>query len=188
MPDEDPSRPDDATAESDVQELLNQIRQLDEADAVEAAQHGQTPMPLDQAATPPEPEARLEGDFLSVEEVLAEVFELKAAWVADAAQDAPLRQTPDAEAGPPSLIATTSRADPSPTVPATKPPRDWLAALLAALRLAARTLLPLLVRALASLNHPLRLLPPKVRPLVDWVAISLVFWVPVVWAIALLAG
>jgi hypothetical protein len=31
----------------------------------------------------------------------------------------------------------------------------------------------------------MRLLPPSLRYVMDWVALSLIFWVPIVWAIAL---
>ncbi len=43
----------------------------------------------------------------------------------------------------------------------------------------------ILIEVLAILGYPLRFVPPSVRPLVDWVALSLVFWVPIVWVIAL---
>ncbi len=42
-----------------------------------------------------------------------------------------------------------------------------------------------ITRGLSCMNYPLRLLPPGVRPVVDWIALSLVFWVPIVWVIAL---
>jgi hypothetical protein len=44
---------------------------------------------------------------------------------------------------------------------------------------------PPLVRALQWMNAPRRSLPPPARVIVDWVALSLVFWVPVVWLFAL---
>lgn len=45
------------------------------------------------------------------------------------------------------------------------------------------------VAALSLLSAPLRYVPESFRPLVDWIAISLVFWVPVVWVLAfVLAG
>ncbi len=43
----------------------------------------------------------------------------------------------------------------------------------------------LIVTVLTRLNYPLRALPPSGRVIVDWVAWSLIFWVPVVWAIAI---
>ncbi len=45
---------------------------------------------------------------------------------------------------------------------------------------------PLIVTVLQRLNYPLRVLPPSSRMVVDWVAWSLILWVPVVWAIAIL--
>lgn len=36
------------------------------------------------------------------------------------------------------------------------------------------------------LSAPLELLPPSLRPLVDWLALSLIFWVPIVWVLVLL--
>jgi hypothetical protein len=42
------------------------------------------------------------------------------------------------------------------------------------------------IAVLLVMNLPLRQLPTSVRPLVDWIALSLVFWVPVTWVIALL--
>ena len=38
---------------------------------------------------------------------------------------------------------------------------------------------------LRAMNYPLRLVPAPLRGWVDWVALSLVFWVPVVWVLAL---
>jgi hypothetical protein len=35
------------------------------------------------------------------------------------------------------------------------------------------------------INLPLRLVPPSARPIVDWLALSLVFWVPIVWVLLL---
>ena len=43
----------------------------------------------------------------------------------------------------------------------------------------------LIVTVLQGLNYPLRALSPSSRLVVDWVAWSLIFWVPVVWAIAI---
>ena len=45
---------------------------------------------------------------------------------------------------------------------------------------------PKLVRLLAAMNYPVRLLPPPARAVVDWIALSLIFWVPIVWLIAIL--
>ncbi len=45
---------------------------------------------------------------------------------------------------------------------------------------------PLIVTVLQGLNYPLRALPPSSRVIVDWVAWSLIFWVPVVWVITIL--
>ncbi|MHC4273168.1 MAG: hypothetical protein ACYS1E_02255 [Planctomycetota bacterium] len=45
---------------------------------------------------------------------------------------------------------------------------------------------PPLIRALEWMNAPRRFLPPPARVIVDWVALSLVFWVPIVWLFALL--
>jgi len=39
---------------------------------------------------------------------------------------------------------------------------------------------------LREASYPLRLLPSGVRPVVDWIALSLVFWVPIVWVVAFL--
>jgi hypothetical protein len=38
---------------------------------------------------------------------------------------------------------------------------------------------------LQAISYPLRFVPPPLRPIVDWVALSLVFWVPIVWIVAL---
>ena len=42
------------------------------------------------------------------------------------------------------------------------------------------------VSMLAPLNYPLRLIPDSLPMLVDWTALTLVFWVPIVWVVALL--
>ena len=47
---------------------------------------------------------------------------------------------------------------------------------------------PHVVSVLRWMNSPLRYVPPSARPAVDWIALSLVFWVPIVWLIALFAG
>ncbi len=47
---------------------------------------------------------------------------------------------------------------------------------------------PIAVPVLRRVNYPLRYVPQNLRPIVDWIALSLLFWVPIVWAIALLAG
>ncbi|MHC4141871.1 MAG: hypothetical protein ACYSUF_08355 [Planctomycetota bacterium] len=44
---------------------------------------------------------------------------------------------------------------------------------------------PPLVRVLEWMNAPRRSLSPPARVIVDWVALSLVFWVPIVWLFAL---
>jgi hypothetical protein len=44
---------------------------------------------------------------------------------------------------------------------------------------------PLIVDVLETANRPLRRVPPSMRPIVDWIALSLVFWVPIVWVVAL---
>ncbi|MHC4082518.1 MAG: hypothetical protein ACYSU2_14485, partial [Planctomycetota bacterium] len=45
---------------------------------------------------------------------------------------------------------------------------------------------PPLIRTLEWMNAPRRHLPPPARVIVDWVALSLVFWVPIVWLFALI--
>ncbi len=47
---------------------------------------------------------------------------------------------------------------------------------------------PVAVPVLRRVNYPLRYVPQTLRPIVDWIALSLLFWVPIVWVIALLAG
>ena len=44
---------------------------------------------------------------------------------------------------------------------------------------------PAVIAALVGLNYPLRLLPDPLRQIVDWIALTLIFWVPIVWALAL---
>ena len=44
---------------------------------------------------------------------------------------------------------------------------------------------PTVVRVLEGVNYPLRLLPDPMRQIVDWIALTLVFWVPITWVIAL---
>jgi hypothetical protein len=46
---------------------------------------------------------------------------------------------------------------------------------------------PALLMLLSALALPLRFVPAGIRPLVDWLALSLVFWVPIVWVIAVFA-
>jgi len=41
------------------------------------------------------------------------------------------------------------------------------------------------VAALAAMSMPLQYVPPAARDIVDWIALSLVFWVPIVWLYAI---
>lgn len=45
-----------------------------------------------------------------------------------------------------------------------------------------------LFQLLLGLNFPLRWVPPKLRPVLDVLALSLVFWIPIVWALAWVWG
>ncbi|MHC4414832.1 MAG: hypothetical protein ACYS0G_06065 [Planctomycetota bacterium] len=45
---------------------------------------------------------------------------------------------------------------------------------------------PRVIRALERVNYPIRFLPHSARAVIDWIALSLIFWVPIVWLIALL--
>jgi hypothetical protein len=44
------------------------------------------------------------------------------------------------------------------------------------------------VSMLLAVNYPLRFIPAPHKPIVDWIALSLVGWVPVVWILALTLG
>ena len=46
-----------------------------------------------------------------------------------------------------------------------------------------QVMLPYLVKTLVLANYPVRFLPSWAQPMVDWVALSLVFWVPVIWVL-----
>lgn len=48
----------------------------------------------------------------------------------------------------------------------------------------ARPLVPVLV----ILNFPLRLVPASLRPVVDWAALSLLVWVPIIWIMVVMLG
>lgn len=41
---------------------------------------------------------------------------------------------------------------------------------------------------LNRLAMPLDAIPPAIRPAIDWIALSLIFWVPIVWVLVLLLG
>jgi hypothetical protein len=49
---------------------------------------------------------------------------------------------------------------------------------------------PVIISAVATtltfLSYPMRFVPPSLRPVLDWLALSLVFWVPIVWVLAIL--
>ncbi|MHC4991059.1 MAG: hypothetical protein ACYTGC_08760 [Planctomycetota bacterium] len=165
----------------------------------------------------------LDGEFESVAEVLAGVFEQQAAIVADDAgsasimaaaappadeapptpdveqssvADSPVSSTPEHEATPATglapetasagePVAETSAPDPGPAGldvdPVTVDPRPLVVVAtcgrLAGIVIARRVLVPM--------NAPLRRLPATAQQVLDWVALSLVFWVPVVWILAL---
>jgi hypothetical protein len=44
------------------------------------------------------------------------------------------------------------------------------------------------VAMLMAINYPLRFVPAAQRPIIDWVALSLLGWVPIVWVLALTLG
>ncbi|MHC4106832.1 MAG: hypothetical protein ACYSTY_01975 [Planctomycetota bacterium] len=48
-----------------------------------------------------------------------------------------------------------------------------------------RTARPVVMVTLGLVNFPLRFVPASLRPIVDWIALSLVFWVPITWMIAM---
>ena len=48
-------------------------------------------------------------------------------------------------------------------------------------------LAPIALIAFSWVNFPVRYVPPRLRVAVDWLALTLVFWVPVVWLIAWMA-
>jgi hypothetical protein len=45
-------------------------------------------------------------------------------------------------------------------------------------------LLGVAVSILCAMNLPMRFVPPRLRPAVDWLALSLILWVPIVWLFA----
>lgn len=54
------------------------------------------------------------------------------------------------------------------------------------IRRAFQVVLTGVIGVLTLANAPLQLLPPTARSIVDWLALSLIFWVPVVWVLVLL--
>jgi hypothetical protein len=49
-------------------------------------------------------------------------------------------------------------------------------------------LLGVVVSVLSGMNLPIRVLPLRFRPVVDWLALSLILWVPIVWLFAVFLG
>jgi hypothetical protein len=49
-------------------------------------------------------------------------------------------------------------------------------------------LLGRVIDVLVLANYPLRKIPTSVRPAVDWIALSLLAWVPIVWVLAVMLG
>jgi len=45
-----------------------------------------------------------------------------------------------------------------------------------------------IVNVLVIINSPLRRIPTSLRPMVDWLALSLLAWVPIVWVLAIFLG
>ncbi len=48
-----------------------------------------------------------------------------------------------------------------------------------------RLVRPMVMMTLGLMNFPLRFVPASLRPILDWIALSLVFWVPITWMIAM---
>jgi hypothetical protein len=136
-----------------------------------------------------EVDALLSGEFESVSEVLEGVFEDAAALVEHSAADAVVwtdrttrgaampmqepRSAPEAEAE-----GDLGEAAPPAEALATAPgPPGWARAW--------RRVETPLIAVLSVVNAPVRRVPEPARHLVDWLALTLVFWVPVVWVIAL---
>ena len=69
----------------------------------------------------------------------------------------------------------------SPQLAAVERENNWQTRVMAAFEI----IEPPLVTVLSGLNYPLRMIPERLRPAVDWLALSLVFWVPIVWVLAM---
>lgn len=98
---------------------------------------------------------------------------------ADPLPAAPVVPTPPADpaAAPDAQPAIAAAAAASPEEPAPVPGRRRLA-------VAAGAVLDRIAGVLQVVNHPVRALPPSARVVVDWLALSLLLWVPIVWLIA----
>ncbi|MEE8507711.1 MAG: hypothetical protein V3T07_01490, partial [Myxococcota bacterium] len=142
------------------------------------------------------------GGYESVDDVLQGVFEEVATLVQEA-ENAPAvvhpaaetkpadpGETPPAAAPAPSEAATPKPAktdrDPAPPADAPPEPTERMVELKRKARSVWSAVEPTVVVVLKGANYPLRFLPDPVRQIVDWIALTLVFWVPITWVIALL--
>ncbi len=48
-----------------------------------------------------------------------------------------------------------------------------------------RLVRPMVIVTLGLVSFPLRFVPASLRPILDWIALSLIFWVPITWMIAM---
>jgi outer membrane biosynthesis protein TonB len=102
------------------------------------------------------------------------------------AEDPPVADGPDEPPVAPEQVAEKPAEAPrAPTHPAPQPEPKPVAAGAEAQH---GRVSQAVVTILKPINYPLRLVPEPVRPLVDWVILSLVFWVPVTWAIVMMVG
>ncbi|MCP3903488.1 MAG: hypothetical protein GY715_07605 [Planctomycetes bacterium] len=131
----------------------------------------ETPAPIEEAADPPMAEsvplpARDPAPAASeVSEMIPERGGGETAPVAEDEPEPAVEEAPEPEPEPEIVVEP---------VPAATGPRWW------------SRFEPVAVTLLCLINVPLRFVPRRARPVVDWVALSLVFWVPIVWCVALL--
>lgn len=127
-------------------------------------------------------------------DLLGEVVEAATADIAARADDL---VTPTAGPGAPRSEGPSGGVSAEPACPPTgsgpvdarpAPPQRSRSDDRCAARRPSVALTSLLVSMLVALSAPLRLVPPAVRPVVDWLAISLALWAPIVWLAVLLKG
>lgn len=134
-----------------------------------------------------EEQAMLEGDILELGEVSDAAAPEPDAETEPEPVAVAAKQAPDDEPAAPRESAPSANA--SPAKAQTEAPAEVTPSFADSILSLAGSALPVVrtsaMTALTVMSIPMKLIPPKARDIVDWVALSLIFWVPIVWFFAL---
>jgi hypothetical protein len=173
----------DAVLDQVFEERAAIVQNLDErvAPMIEEIAVKQESKPIEEQAAPPSPAPTLADAAAST------VVEVAPAPAAPTPAATPIVETPAAPAPAPATISNTVEAksgDIAPAIATSKKQDAPKISLTAQMAKLARPLVPVLV----ILSFPLRFVPAPLRHVVDWAALSLLVWVPIIWIMVVMLG